>query len=113
VRVFVGGLAARLDLPDEQVDDLQLAVETVLARVAHAGELVTLDAAVADDALALRLGPLDAAALREDLASGEVGEGELGLERLLTALVERVDLIEDGTSTWLRIEKRIPPRPVG
>ena len=31
VRLLVGGLAARLDLPYEQMDDLQLAAESVLA----------------------------------------------------------------------------------
>jgi hypothetical protein len=111
VRLVVGGLAARLDLPYEQVDDLQLAVETILARDLPAGETFTLEVNVDNAVAALRLGPLEEA-IRDQLEP-EDGEraDELALGRLLASLVEEVRLLERGDDVWIELAKRVPQRP--
>jgi serine/threonine-protein kinase RsbW len=105
-RLVVGGLAARLDLTYEQIDDLQLAVETVLAREAEDGGQVTLAIEVGERSLELRIGPLHAAPLAADLDSAQ--DDGLGLGRLLSTLVERVETVERDGAAWLLLEKRVP-----
>lgn len=106
VRLVVGGLAARLDLPYEQVDDLQLAVEAVLARELHSGDTLTLEVEVDSALVALRLGPLDQA-IRQQLAE-EKGPEVLALGRLLASLVEDVRLLDRGDDVWVELGKRVP-----
>jgi hypothetical protein len=97
-RLLVGGLAARLDLPYEQMDDLQLAAESVLASEPPGNELE-----VGEGAIELRIGPFDRRSLNEDH-----GANGLGLDRLLSALVDRVDVVQHDGSDWLVLEKRVP-----
>jgi hypothetical protein len=106
VRLVVGGLAARLDLPYEQVDDVQLAVEAVLARELHSGDTLTLEVEVDSELVALRLGPLDQA-IREQLGEEE-GPEVLALGRLLASLVEDVRLLDRGDDVWVELGKRVP-----
>jgi anti-sigma regulatory factor (Ser/Thr protein kinase) len=100
-RLLVGGLAARLDLPYEQMDDLQLAAESALASEPPGNE-VTLELEVGEDGIELRIGPFDRRSLNEDDR-----KGELGLDRLLSALVDRVDVVQQDGSDWLVLEKRV------
>jgi anti-sigma regulatory factor (Ser/Thr protein kinase) len=101
-RLLVGGLAARLDLPYEQMDDLQLAAESALATEPPASE-VTLELEVGDDAVELRIGPFDPRALRNPDDAHE-----LGLDRLLSTLVDEVQLIDRNGTSWLVLGKRVP-----
>jgi hypothetical protein len=106
VRLLVGGLAARLDFAYEQMDDLQLAVESVLHARRTKGAAVTLEASVDHSTLTIAIGPLD---LRSS-ANGQGSPGRIELDRLLQTLVERTDVEERSGETWLRLEKRIPSR---
>ena len=101
-RLLVGGLAARLDLPYEQMDDLQLAAESALASEPPGNE-VTLELEVGEHGIELRIGPFDKRSLNENHDANE-----LGLDRLLSALVDRVDIIQHNGSDWLVLEKRVP-----
>jgi hypothetical protein len=102
-RMFVGGLAARLDLGYETMDDLQLALESVL-RKAELGETVTLEAQIEGDGVCILVGPFAADPL--DVA---VGTGEsLELERLLAALVAGAESTLRDDGCWLRLDVRIP-----
>ena len=104
--LVVGGLAARLDLSYEHLEDLQLALESVLENDGYArNSEVTVELDVQDDALAMVVGPLDGAALKPDLEDER--DDRIGLGRLLGTLVEdvRVESREDGD--WLRLEKRV------
>ena len=56
-RLVLGGLASRFELPVDRVEDLLLAVESVLAHGVD-GETVILTVAAGEDALRVRLGPL-------------------------------------------------------
>ncbi len=104
-RLVVGGLAARHDLSYEALEDLQLALVTVLEGESYpAKDEVGVQLRVSDDSIEMLIGPLNGDRVRADLdSSGE----ELGLGRLLATLVEdaKVEAREDGD--WLRLVKRV------
>ena len=105
-RLVVGGLAARHNLSYEALEDLQLALVTILESdgYAAAGE-IRVEVEVTDDAITMAIGPLNGDTVRADLQQSS--EGDLGLGRLLGTLVEdaTVDAREDGD--WLRLAKRV------
>jgi hypothetical protein len=103
-RLVVGGLAARHDLSYEALEDLQLALVTVLEGEQYpAGDEVGVELRVSDDSIELVIGPLKGDVVRAALESSSE---ELGLGRLLGTLVEDagVEAREDGE--WLRLVKR-------
>jgi hypothetical protein len=104
-RLVVGGLAARLDLSYEHLDDLQLALATVLENGGYIlGSEVTVELHVRDDGVSLVIGPLSAAEVRADLAKN--GDA-VSLGRLLSTVVEDVDIEERADGGWLRLDKRL------
>jgi hypothetical protein len=109
VRLVLGGIADRVGLGFEELDDLQLAVERLLA---EAGAQPSVRIAVELDADHVRthVGPLREATLSEALQSPSV-PGQLGLRRVLETLVDSfgVDEAADGELV-VRLEKRIPTR---
>ena len=104
-RLVVGGLAARLDLSYEHLDDLQLALATVLENDDYsAGSDVTVELHVRDEGVGIVIGPLQAPALRADLAK----DGEtVTLGRLLSTVVENVEVEERTDGSWLHLEKQL------
>lgn len=105
-RLVVGGLAARLDLSYENLEDLQLALVSVLERDGYAaGPEVTVRLVVGKETVGLAIGPLDATELRPDLER-ETGEG-VSLRRLLETLVQEIALEQREDGHWLRLEKRV------
>lgn len=102
-RLFVGGLAARLDLGYETMDDLQLALESVL-RKAELGPAVTLEALVEGGGVSILVGPL----ARDPLQGGDRRPDVLELERLLAALVAGAGTVARDDGCWLRLDVRIP-----
>jgi hypothetical protein len=76
--MVLGGVGSRLDLPYEKVDDLQLAVLSVLA--ASDLETVTIDVEVHEDCVDVTVGPL---------SEGEAADE--GLRRVLERLVDGVE----------------------
>ena len=104
--LVVGGLAARLDLSYESLEDLQLALENVLQNGGYATQpQVTVELEVADDSLALLVGPLDGEAVKAALE--EDGDDRISLGRLLATLVEDVQLTRRQDGDWLRLDKRV------
>ena len=104
--LVVGGLAARLDVSYEQLEDLQLALESVLENGGYAWTSeVTVELDVQDGGLAMIVGPLDGAALKSDLEDER--EDRLALGRLLGTLVEDVSVERREDGDWLRLEKRL------
>lgn len=102
-RIVVGGLAARLNLSYESLDDLQLAVETLLAEEdLLAGDSVTLDLDVGEGSLAIAIGPIDVPAARASLDGGE----DLSLRVVLDAVVDEA-VVDDETAT-VRLRKDAP-----
>lgn len=104
--LVVGGLAARLDVSYEQLEDLRLALESVLENGGYARTSeVTVELEVQDHGLAMIVGPLDGAALKSDLEDER--DDRLALGRLLGTLVEDVSVESREDGDWLRLEKRV------
>lgn len=110
-RLVVGGLAARLELPFDGMDDMQLAVESVLADACtdgYEGE-VTVALAVEADRVVARIGPLDEGiAARAAERDGATDGVPLGL--LLTSLVDVVEREAGAEGPWLALHKHTPGR---
>jgi hypothetical protein len=87
VELVLAGLGARLDLPYDRIDELQLATTTVLADAV--GPDVRVDASSDTASVDLRIGPLRAAA------------DDPGRRRVLDALADAVELQPgDDGATW-------------
>ncbi|HET8743399.1 MAG TPA: hypothetical protein VFM41_12320 [Gaiella sp.] len=88
VELVLAGLGARLDLPYDRIDELQLATRAALSDAT--GPDVHVDATANDDRLDVRIGPLEAAAAADP-----------GRKRVLDALADGIELgpAEDGV-TW-------------
>ena len=81
--LVVGGLALRLDLTIETLEDLQLALSEILDR-SGPNDHVTISLSVADGILEACVGPVDVA---DELAGDS---GGLTLNRILSAVVDEV-----------------------
>ncbi|HET6696729.1 MAG TPA: hypothetical protein VFG85_09515 [Gaiellaceae bacterium] len=114
-RLVVGGLAARLDLSYEHLEDLQLALASVLERDGYiSGREVKVRLDVGPDSIGMLIGPLDPNELRADLE--REGEEGVPLSRLLDTLVDEMGLEEGEGGHWLRLDKKVPmtkPEPKG
>ena len=105
-RIVVGGLAARLDLPFESLDDVQLAVEAIISEERYrVGDDVTVEVEIEGRRLVLLVGPLDAERAAADL---EDEDGGLSLRVLLGAVVDSVTVEGRAGAGWLRLEKHVP-----
>ena len=105
-RLVVGGLAARHNLSYEALEDLQLALATILEGDEYStGDEICVELEVTEEAIAMAIGPVNGDAVRADLQNS--AEGDLGLGRLLGTLVEDagVEAREDGD--WLCLSKRV------
>jgi hypothetical protein len=99
--LVLGGVAARLNLSFESLDDLETALDAVLERAAEDGEL-TVKLRLADRAIHALVGPLAADRLRAELER-EPGE-DVGLRRILDTVVDGYQLDQEG---WLELTKRV------
>jgi hypothetical protein len=87
VRLIVGGVAERADFGFEAMDDLQLAVERLLAEAGADGE-VTLSFELKGDGIRTRIGPLRERRIAEALQERAVAPGTLPLARILSTVVD-------------------------
>ena len=115
-RLVVGGLAARLALTYEHLEDLQLALASVLENDGYlASSDVTVRLVVNPDSIGMVIGPLNGEEVRADLEEETDGAG-ISLRRLLSTLVDLVGIEPGDGGEWLRLEKRAPmkhPQPKG
>ena len=110
VRVMVGGVAERADLAFEEMDDLQLGIERLLAEAGPDGR-VRLSFELGEGGIRTRIGPLREGGLARALQR-EDGPGILTLRRVLTTVVDSFGVEEstDGGLT-VRLEKRVKGAP--
>ena len=101
VRLVLGGLATRIDCPVDQLDELQLATETVISLGAGHGasDIVTVEIELGDGAVAVSVGPVGSTALDSVLRP------ELDLAHVLAPLVDAVEPFRRDEDHWLRLEK--------
>jgi len=102
--LVLGGLAARLDLTYESLEDLQLALDSLLERGQDEGEVV-VRIRVSDEAIEALVGPFEGAALRDELERDE--PGAVGLRRLLETVADRVELAQDREGDFVRVVKHL------
>jgi hypothetical protein len=109
-RIVVGGLAARLDLPFESLDDVQLAVEAVLSADRYrVAEHVTVEIEIEGRRLSLLVGPVDAERAAADLEDADNDDDDgLSLRVLLGAVVDTAAVERRDGAGWLRLEKHVP-----
>jgi anti-sigma regulatory factor (Ser/Thr protein kinase) len=113
IRLVLGGLAARQDLPYEEFEDLQIALETLLTDTYVAGGDVTVEARLGDGVFEVAVGPLDARHLDADLARElDAGEG-IGLRRVLTTVTGGFDVERRDGGEWVRMRKAVPAGEAG
>ena len=99
--LVVGGLAARLDLTFEELEDLQVALDELLG--SRAGDdAVTVSVLVTPEEIATSVGPFAAEALRRELERN--GES-VGLRRVLETVADRVELDERDGGQWVELTK--------
>ena len=97
--LVLGGVAARLDLTFESIDDLETALDAVLERAAEDGD-VTVQLRLADGAIVTRVGPFAADRLRAELERD--APDDVTLRRVLDTVVDSYELDTDG---WLELTK--------
>ena len=99
--LVLGGVAARHDVTLDVLDDLHLALETLLEHEEGEREL-TVVLRLAAGTVEVSVGPFEPAALAE--LDEEAGE-ELGLRRLLDAVVDDVSVDERADGCWVELRK--------
>lgn len=103
--LVLGGLAVRLNLTLESLEDLQVAVDGILDR-GEASGAITMRVRVTERGLEAELGPFDGDGLQGDLAR-QPGD-ELGLRRILDAVVDDVSVVSRDDGAWVVLQKGIP-----
>jgi hypothetical protein len=99
--LVAGGLAMRLDVTYDDLDDLQVGIEALLALRDDMGELV-VSLSADDGILRASLGPFDADTLRAD-GSG----GRLDIHRVLETVCDTHEIEERDGACWVELTKRI------
>jgi hypothetical protein len=100
--LVLGGLATRLELTYDVLDDIETALDELLERRELDAD-VTVSLRLDDDALVTTVGPF-AGRVADELR--ESGDG-LGLRRVLDTVVDDVQLSERDGAQWVELTKRV------
>jgi hypothetical protein len=103
--LVLGGLGIRLNLTIEHLEDLQLAVDAVLERV-RGVEQVTIRVGVSEAAIETAIGPMRDG-VRAELEATEDEDEDVGLRRILNALVDEVELTQTDGEDWVKLTKAV------
>jgi hypothetical protein len=101
--LVLGGLAVRLNLTFEHLEDLELALDSLLER-AGGDEEITLRVLISDGELRTIIGPFSS--LREEF---EQSSGDLNLRRILDAVCDSVAIEDRDGSEWVELTKHVQP----
>ncbi len=100
--LVLGGLGARLDLTVDVLDDISTALDELLYRREHPGD-VTVSVRFEDGELRLLVGPFGGRVADELRSEGP----ELGLRRVLAAVADDVELQERDGEQWVELHKAL------
>lgn len=103
--LVVGGLAVRLNLSFDQLEDLQVALAELLEQ-RESDDEITIAVQLTGDVIEVEIGPFDDT-LPAELARADGGEGEVGLRRVLETVVDRVEVNDRGGKPWIALKKRV------
>ncbi len=111
VRLIVSGIAERANFGFEAMDDLQLAIERLLAEAGSDGR-VTMSFELVQGRIRTRIGPLPETGLADALQDTDVTPGRLSLRQILDTVVDSfgVDAAIDGAIV-VRLEKLVAAAP--
>jgi hypothetical protein len=101
--LVLGGLAVRMDLTVEDLEDLQIALDSVLGRSELEAGDITVRMVLRDGALETRVGPLPASVLNE---IEREQDDELSLRRVLESTVDDVHVDGDSVSLTKKVAAR-------
>ncbi|HEV2590927.1 MAG TPA: hypothetical protein VGU02_03440 [Gaiellaceae bacterium] len=101
--LVLSGLAVRLNLTIENLEDLQIALETLLDTTDAGGDL-TIAMRLDDGELRTLVGPLPSRLL--DAIEQDSGDGEVGVRRVLETTVD--DIFVDGDHVTLTKKVTLP-----
>ena len=101
--LVVGGLAVRLDLSFEQLEDLQVALGELLDQHETERE-ITVSVRVEDETIHALVGPFDAT-LEQELAR-DAGDS-VGLRRVLETVVDGVEVTNRDGQPWVELTKAV------
>jgi hypothetical protein len=99
--LVTGGLAMRLDVTYDDLDDLQVGIDALLALRDDADELV-ISLSAEDGVLRAALGPFPPEAVHE-----VDGDGGLGLSRVLETVCDTHEIEERDGGAWVELTKRV------
>jgi hypothetical protein len=101
--LVLGGLAVRLNLTLEALEDLQLALDGVLPRSDDVRE-ITVGLRVENDEIIARIGPFERQALQHEL---DREDGGPGLRRVLETVADGHEVEEEAGSAWVVLHKQV------
>ena len=101
--LVTGGLAMRLDVTYDDLDDLQVGIEALLGLRDDAGELV-VSLSADDGVLHASLGPFP-----PDKVHEVASDGDLDLQRVLDTVCDTHEIEERDGGAWVELTKRIAP----
>ena len=107
--LVLGGLAVRLNLTLEALEDLQLALDGLLDS-GSAEEDVTLELSVVGGAIEASVGPFLTGSVQRALEAEDDG---VGLRRVLDTVVDDVEVDEREGGDWVQLTKRIEEQKDG
>jgi anti-sigma regulatory factor (Ser/Thr protein kinase) len=100
--LVVGGLAVRLNLSFEQLEDLQVAVGELLEQ-RESDEEITISVRLVEGVMHVELGPFDES-LTKELSRGNA---DVGLRRVLDTVMDGVEVTERDGLPWIELRKRV------
>lgn len=112
-RLVVGGMAAPLEMSYDALDDLQLAISSLLDHedlALDAGDGagdVQLRLEVDDHQLVAALGSFASGSLERAFERSAQQGGEMGLRRLLDTIVDGVTVTDDEHGEWITLTKQV------
>ncbi len=101
--LVLGGLAVRLNLTIENLEDMQIALDSLLGREEGDGpHPVTVRMSPTESSLVTVIGPFGSRLLAEiDRDAGE----DLGLRRVLESTVDEIEVDGDSVKLTMRVER--------
>jgi hypothetical protein len=101
-QLVLAGVAARLNLTYEVIDDLGTALAALIERRGEVGDL-TVELEVGADTVTAAIGPFRGDRIRAELARRDHG---VGLRRVLETVVEGFGALDREDGVWIEVRKR-------
>jgi hypothetical protein len=102
-RLVVSGLAARLELTFEQLEDMEVALDVLLGFRDDDGDL-SIALEIDGDTVSTTVGPFSA----EALAELDQDHGQLRMRRVLETVADTVEVERRDGESWVRLTKGAP-----